>query len=116
MTLLRRFSGNLSDLMRKSSFFFLYIAVSAIFLAVAFSYSRYQQNRRSLELQEDTKLVRTLELTDLCLFTEARYTRHPSLTDFYAPFQDHPCSLEHFPSGSLIMPNRRNAENHAVMD
>ncbi len=114
--LLRRFSENLSDLMRKSSFFFFYLAVSGMLLAASFTSARYQQVRRSPELQEDVKLVRTLELTDLCLFTEARYTRHPSLTDFYAPFQDHPCSLEHFPSGSLIMPNRRNAENHAVMD
>jgi hypothetical protein len=43
-----------------------------------------------------------LALTDLCLFTEARYTRHPSMADLHTPFQDHPLSLEHFPSGSLI--------------
>ena len=102
--------------MRKSSLFFVYLAVSGLLLAAAFAHAQYQQNRRSPELRENGRLVRTLELTDLCLFTEARYTRHPSLADFYAPFQDHPCSLEHFPSGSLIMPNRRNAENHAYLD
>ena len=102
--------------MRKSSLFFVYIAVSSLFLAAAFAHAQYQQNRRSPELQENTRIVRTLELTDLCLFTEARYTRNPSVADFYTPFQDHPCSLEHFPSGSLIMPNRGNAENHAFMD
>ena len=49
-------------------------------------------------------MVRRLGLTDLCLFTEARYTRHPSQADHFAPFQDHPQALEHFPSGSLLAP------------
>jgi hypothetical protein len=49
-------------------------------------------------------MVRRLGLTDLCLFTEARYTRHPSQADHFAPFQDHPQALEHFPSGSLMAP------------
>lgn len=43
-------------------------------------------------------------LTDLALFTEARYTRHPSQADRFAPFQDHPGALEHFPSGALARP------------
>jgi len=50
------------------------------------------------------ELVRNLQLTDLCLFTEARYTRHPAMADRHAPFQDHPCALEHFPTGSLVTP------------
>jgi hypothetical protein len=49
-------------------------------------------------------LVARLQLTDLCLFTEARYTRHPAMADRHAPFQDHPLALEHFPSGSLTTP------------
>jgi len=49
-------------------------------------------------------LVRELGLSDLSLFTEARYTRHPSQADRYAPFQDHPAALEHFPTGSLLPP------------
>jgi len=50
-------------------------------------------------------------LTDLALFTEARYTRHQA--DRFAPFQDHPGALEHFPSGALARPPahwRRPAE------
>jgi len=50
------------------------------------------------------ELVRELRLTGLALFTEARYTRHPALADRFAPFQNHPAALEHFPSGSLIRP------------
>ncbi len=49
-------------------------------------------------------MVKRLGLTDLCLFTEARYTRHPSQADHFAPFQDHPQAREHFPSGSLLSP------------
>lgn len=52
------------------------------------------------------QLVHREMLTDLALFTEARYTRHPSQADRHAPFQDHPLSLEHFPSGSLVPPRR----------
>ncbi len=49
-------------------------------------------------------LARWFVLTDPCLFTEARYTRHPSLADRHSPFQDYPLALEHFPSGSLTSP------------
>lgn len=40
-------------------------------------------------------------LTDLCIATEARYTRHPAVSDPLAPFMDHPGAFEHFPSGSF---------------
>ena len=53
---------------------------------------------------ERTRLVAQLRLTDLALFTEARYTRHPSQADLHSAFQDHPLALEHFPTGSLIGP------------
>ncbi|MFA5124111.1 hypothetical protein [Zavarzinia sp.] len=53
---------------------------------------------------ERTRLVGQLRLTDLALFTEARYTRHPSQADLHSAFQDHPLALEHFPTGSLIAP------------
>ena len=49
-------------------------------------------------------LIRELGLSDLSLFTEARYTRHPSQADRFAPFQDHPAALEHFPTGLLLSP------------
>lgn len=49
-------------------------------------------------------LVERLELTDPVLFTEARYTRHPTQADLQSAFQDHPVALEHFPTGSLLPP------------
>ncbi|ABK18491.1 hypothetical protein Sfum_2813 [Syntrophobacter fumaroxidans MPOB] len=68
-------------------------------------------------IESRARLVRALELTDLCLFTEARYTRHPTQADRHAPFQDHPVSLEHFPTGSLIgPPQRMRKTNDAALD
>lgn len=51
-------------------------------------------------------LVAELALSDVALFTEARYTRNPSLADLHTPFQDGPASLEHFPTASLIVAPR----------
>ncbi len=45
-----------------------------------------------------------LGLTDLCVATEARYTRHPAVSDPIAPFMDHPGAIEHFPTGSFWAP------------
>jgi hypothetical protein len=56
------------------------------------------------------ELARQLELTDLAIWTEARYTRHPSQADRFAPFQDLPSSLEHFPAGSVVSPPARAPE------
>lgn len=53
--------------------------------------------------------VKALQLTDLSLWTEARYTRHPSQADRFTPFQDFPSALEHFPAGSIMAPVRSDA-------
>lgn len=50
------------------------------------------------------ELAGLLGLTDLCLTTEARYTRHPSQADYFTPFQDNPGSLDLFPSGGAMAP------------
>jgi len=55
-------------------------------------------------LEARRQLVAGLQLTDFAIWTEARYTRHPSQADFFTPFQDYPGSLEHFPAGSLLAP------------
>lgn len=57
-------------------------------------------------------LVRYLGLTDLCLFTEARYTRHITQADMHSAFQDHPFSFDHFPSGSILPPPRHLTPTH----
>lgn len=68
------------------------------------------QNRamsvRSLksEIAANKQMVSHFMFTDLALWSEARYTRHPSQTDLFSPFQDFPGAMEHFPSGSIIAP------------
>jgi hypothetical protein len=58
----------------------------------------------STALAATAALVERLGLTDLALFTEARYTRHPTQADLQSAFQDHPVAFEHFPTGSLMPP------------
>jgi hypothetical protein len=55
-------------------------------------------------LSSGRALVSGLALTDLALFTEARYTRHPTQADLHSACQDHPLALDHFPSESLVPP------------
>jgi len=64
----------------------------------------YQKERYQKDLAKRKQLVRELALTDLCLFTEARYTRHLSQADLHSAFQDYPMAFEHFPSGSMVLP------------
>jgi len=94
--------------MRKSDQFIIVAALLvALFLLTLLdvTFRGGLENRRLLDMSE---MVSNLELTDLSLFTEARYTRHLSQSDLHSAFQDHPLSFEHFPSGSLVMPPRVN--------
>ena len=52
----------------------------------------------------DARLTEALMITDLALWTEARYTRHPSQADCFTPFQNAPAALDHFVSGTWIPP------------
>jgi hypothetical protein len=65
----------------------------------------FHAGQLSRELDHDREIqkiaVAGLGLTDLCIATEARYTRHPSISDDMVPFMDHPGAIEHFPTGSF---------------
>ena len=90
--------------MRRSTLFLLYLAANVTFLALMFVHASVRDRDGEAALGETASLVEKLDLTDLCLFTEASYTRHLSLADLHTPFQNGPLSLEHFPSGSLVRP------------
>lgn len=90
--------------MRHSSWFFIGLSGEAIVLAVLLLHAGFSEQAQQTILDQKTALVENLRLTDLCLFTEARYTRHLSQADLNTAFQDHPMSLEHFPSGSFTQP------------
>jgi hypothetical protein len=89
---------------RKSDVFLFSLALGICFFALIFVHAYLAKKRGLPALRERIEMVRTLQLTDLCLFTDARYTRHPSMADLHTPFQDHAMSFEHFPSGSLVTP------------
>lgn len=69
----------------------------------------FLHNRHIAAARQSSKKIRTvttaaLGLTDLCIATEARYTRHPAVSDLAAPRMDHPGAIEHFPTGSFWAP------------
>jgi len=53
-------------------------------------------------LRDNQQLVETCRISDLSLWTEARYTRHPSQADGFTAFQDGPAAPDHFPAGTWI--------------
>ena len=89
---------------RKSTAYFCFLSVLALSFIAMFTHAQYRQAADTHTMEAMAGMVRDLGLTDLCLFTEASYTRHITQTDLRTPFQELPMSLEHFPSGSLMMP------------
>jgi len=86
-------------------YFLGFILILIMFLGVVLLGGRLiQPPLQSAAESELASLVKRLRLTDFALWSEARYARHPSQADWFAPHQDFPGSLEHFPSGSLIAP------------
>ena len=90
--------------MRGSDRFLVFMAVLVTLFTLSLIHGSIDTEARDAVYNERVALVRSLSLTDLCIFTEARYTRHPAMADLHSAFQDHPGSLEHFPSGALMAP------------
>ena len=87
---------------RHSTWFLLLQVASFSLLAALLAHGRHEVRESGEHLASQGKLVRELGLTDLCLFTEASYTRHLAMTDRFTPFQDYPAAFEHFPTGMLV--------------
>ena len=83
--------------MRRSSVLIYITAISMTLLAAIPFHASLRAEQMKVDTELRAEMVRELGLSDLCLFTEARYTRHPSAADMNTAFQDHPLSLEHFP-------------------
>jgi len=90
--------------MRGSNLFLSYVMTLLTLLLLSAVDAGIRNHLAAENLESMRQQVKALELTDLSLFTEARYTRHLSQADHHTPFQDHPFALEHFPSGSLVVP------------
>jgi hypothetical protein len=90
--------------LRPSSWAFLVFGFAVMAFVASFVDAARLRGVRAPDQAATAALAARLGLTDLALFTEARYTRHPSQADMHSAFQDHPLALEHFPSGSVMPP------------
>ena len=90
--------------LRKSTLYFLLLVSGTLVFILLAGYEALRSPQVEERLAKEGRLVRTLGLTDLCLFTEARFTRHLSLADRHAAFQEGPGARDLFPSGSLTVP------------
>ena len=90
--------------LRKSTPALILAGIGLLLVGLMFTHARLQRQADLPVIDTVAGVVANLELTDLALFTEARYTRHPSQADLHSAFQDHPVALEHFPAGSVAGP------------
>jgi hypothetical protein len=102
-------------LVRRSARALVFLAVIGGLFLLTFADAAWLRSRRAPGARSQAELAKRLGLTDLCLFTEARYTRHLSQADRHSAFQEHPGAFEHFPSGSLVSPPEP-AKRHANLD
>jgi len=96
--------------MRRSDVLITGMAVALALLGLTALDAFLRSRNAAPAMERCATLVANLGLTDLALFTEARYTRHPSQSDLHSAFQDHPLALDHFPSGSLVPAPRERME------
>ena len=102
--------------MRKSNLCLILFAGCLLLLGGMFFHAAVDRRAHQSIIAQCSRLTKTLELTDLCLFTEARYTRHLSQADLHSAFQDHPFALEHFPAGSIAGPPAHLRKSNERLD
>lgn len=94
--------------MRKSSVFLIFCAAGFALLGGLLAHGAWRAgddaDGRNPAIEARKRMVAYFTLSDLCLFTDARYTRHVTQADLHGPFQDHPVAFDYFPSGSLVPP------------
>ncbi len=97
---------------RKANAFLLFSLFNLAVLALLFTHGATERQRQGPVLLAKKEMVETIGLTDICLFTDARYTRNPAMADRSSAFQDNPLALDYFPSGSIlpIPPHLRDSE------
>ncbi|MDP1634022.1 MAG: hypothetical protein Q8L69_04995, partial [Gallionellaceae bacterium] len=66
---------------RRSHRAFAFFALCLALFLLTFADAAMRRDAGARVLAANERLVAQLGLTDLCLFTEARYTRHPSQAD-----------------------------------
>ncbi|VAW41519.1 hypothetical protein MNBD_DELTA03-1145 [hydrothermal vent metagenome] len=89
--------------MRPARLFFYIVGMLLVIDLVMYAWNVHNE-RLAADGSRAAIVTAALGLTDLCLATEARYTRHPVLADGVVPFMDYPGEIEHFPTGSFWAP------------
>ena len=82
-----------------------YYLIFLTFLLIAigiFIFTGQSGSNASTQINTNAVIAYRFLLTDLCLSTESRHTRHLSQPELIAPFQDAPGYLDHFPSSTFI--------------
>lgn len=89
----------------KRSRFLGFSLVAMVVVAGAEGFLLEEQRQQSSDMQEPKRtFVRLCGLPDLALCTEARYIRHRSLCDFFAPFSEDGALYDYFPSAFVYAP------------
>lgn len=84
--------------LRPSFYFVGYCIVLLCFLLVLQRGYVQKSKSHKTHLNNQSIAVATFGVSDLCLSTEARYTRHLMASDKVVVGMDHPGGLDHFPS------------------
>jgi type II secretory pathway pseudopilin PulG len=77
------------------------LLVGALMVTLPARRAKQEENFRMLQ-----QVVLHFGLSDLSLSTEARYTRHPAVSDPVVVSMDHPGAIDHFPSTFFWAPVR----------
>ncbi len=90
---------------KKTRFFLIFIAAQIIVVLTMFVFP--WQGQRKANYAHKRALLQKFNLSDYCLSTESRHTRHINFPELIAPFQDLAGFHDHFPSSSFFKPQRR---------
>ncbi len=82
------------------------LALQALAVGALWAWAEVVDRRLAAAAATQRVLAGELQLSDLALFSEASYCRHPTGADLFAAHADHPAALEHFPAGSVVPPPR----------
>lgn len=88
--------------MHRAITFIIIVLILSLLTAAIFYDAATAKKSEAFIIKERAAIAKQLKAVDLCLSTEARYTRHIVQSDIFSPFQDSPSAKEHFPSGALL--------------
>ncbi len=81
----------------KICIFLIFNLLQFVFIFFIVFFSKENEKTRFYQ-KEKTKLAGQLLITDFCLSTENRHTRHPNTFEPMGVFQDAPAFYDYFPS------------------